>query len=89
MSEGIDQLKKVFEGGVAIINAQQALAAVDYKKVLSQLLDLDESEARELAAIVGILDLSDDAFEARVKAIAASGAEFLPVALRIIRLFVK
>lgn len=87
MAEGIDQLQLVAGNLVAVVNAQQKLFAVDYKVVFKQILDLDEDEALQLAKDFQILDLNDDALEAKLEQYALIGGKPLAYALRILKLF--
>lgn len=89
MAEGIGEVQGLVGDVVAVVNAQQKLFKRDYKLVIKQILDLDEDEAVQLAKDFEILDLNDDALEAKLEAYAHLGGKPLSYALRILRLFIK
>lgn len=87
MSEGIDQVQVVMGSALAMVNAQQKLAKVDWKLCAKQVIDLDEAEAHQIAKDFGVLDLNDDAFEALLEGYVNKGADYAAMILRMIRVF--
>lgn len=83
---GIENVTKILRSAVAAANAADALAHVNYALVLEEMLDADEGELKSLAAEIGVLDLSNDELEAKIKAAAAAGHEPILFILRILRL---
>lgn len=83
---GIDHLKEELQAAITVVNGVDKLRAVKFDVLVEQVLDLDEAEAVELATAVGILDLADDALEAKVEALALAGAKPVAFALRILKL---
>lgn len=86
MSEGIDQVKVVLGSAIEMVNAEQKLVSVDWKVVYRQVLDLDEKEASELAASVGLLDLSNDELEARIESVALVAGQYAAFVLRMLKI---
>ena len=86
MAEGISEVKKVLGSALSLVNAEQVLASADYKLVYKQVLDLDDAEAMELAAQVGVLDLNDDQLEKTVEEIAAKAGAYAAFLVRLVKL---
>jgi len=86
MSEGIDQVKVVLGSAIEMVNAEQKLVSVDWKVVYRQVLDLDEKEASELAASVGLLDLSNDELEAKIEGVALVAGQYAAFVLRMLKI---
>lgn len=87
MSEGVDKVSAVLEQAVALVNAEQKLVVTDWKAVYKQVLDLDETEAVQLATKFQILELNNKDFEALLEGYVSGGAHYAAVVLRILRLF--
>jgi len=86
---GIDNLRVTLKAAVSVVNGLDALRSMDLQASLVELLDMDEAEAVTLAKDLQVLDLKDDAFEAKVEALALAGANVAAMVLRVLRLFIK
>lgn len=84
---GVQNLEKVVQALVATVNAEEALRAVDYMAMMSEVLDADEAELDRLAAMVQALNLNDDALEMKAKALAQAGAKPLAFILKLVKIF--
>lgn len=87
MPYGIEELRKVVVSGGQVVQGVDQLRSVDFKQVLKELLDLDDSE---LSAISGdfnqYFDLVNDELEAKVEAILAENGKYLLLVLRLLKL---
>lgn len=86
---GIDNIVLIVENSVSIVNAVEKIKNADLAKVLVEIYDASEEELVTLASKVGMLDLTDDLAEAKIKSVADSGARLGAMILRIVRLLVK
>lgn len=83
---GVETVKMLLKDGVALVNMMEQVKAVDLKKVVVELLDMDKAELVELAKEVGMLDLTNDVLEAKVKQYVAMGVEPMAFVLAMLRL---
>lgn len=87
MAENISEIKKIVKAGIDIANAADAFAHFDYNLALKQVLDLDEAEAMEIAQDFQVLDLANDAFEAKMEEMVMKGAAPAAFVLRLVKAF--
>ncbi len=88
MSEGIDQVRKVIQSVVAVVNGVEVIRSVDVAALPKQIIDADQAELQACVEDLQKLDLSDDQLEAKIKAIAGTMPEPVAFLLRLAKAFV-
>jgi len=86
---GIDNLKKALGSVISVINGVDAAAAIDYKQVLKEAIDLDAKELQALADQVKALDLSNDKLEGKIEKAVGDNAKYVILLLQLLKLFIK
>lgn len=87
MSVGVEHLRAGLQDLVELANAEEKLRSLEASLLLPELLDADEQELGLLVADLQALHLKDPNLEAKLKAIAASGAPSLAFLLKMVKLF--